>query len=56
LTTSATRRSRSDEDAVAMGLDPGRLRREAQGKIAAWNDLGRGLCARFLAVAAARVG
>lgn len=47
---------RSDEDAVAMGLDPGRLRREAQGKIAAWNDLGRGLCARFLAVAAARVG
>lgn len=45
---------RSDEDAVAIELDPAALRDECERKIGAWNELGRGLCARFLAVAAAR--
>ncbi|HWK16176.1 MAG TPA: type 1 glutamine amidotransferase [Solirubrobacteraceae bacterium] len=44
---------RSDEDAVAIGLDPDALRRESEAKIGAWNDLGRGLCERFLATAGA---
>jgi GMP synthase-like glutamine amidotransferase len=37
-----------DGDAVAIGLDPEALRAETTAKIAAWNDLGRGICARFL--------
>jgi GMP synthase (glutamine-hydrolysing) len=41
----------TDPDAVAMGLDPDRLRAETAPQIAAWNDLGRGLCERFLEVA-----
>lgn len=40
---------RSDQDAVATGIDPNALRRESERKIAAWNELGRGLCERFLA-------
>jgi GMP synthase (glutamine-hydrolysing) len=42
---------RSDPDAAA--IDPGRLRVETRARIARWNELGRRLCARFLAVAAA---
>ena len=44
---------RSDEDAVAIGLDPEALRRECEAKIEPWNDLGRELCERFLATAGA---
>jgi GMP synthase (glutamine-hydrolysing) len=39
---------RSDEDAVRIGLDPEALRAETREKIAAWNQLGRELCLRFL--------
>jgi GMP synthase (glutamine-hydrolysing) len=39
---------RSDEDAVRIGLDPEALRAETREKIAAWNQLGRELCGRFL--------
>jgi GMP synthase (glutamine-hydrolysing) len=39
---------RSDEDAVRIGLDPEALRAETREKIAAWNELGRELCARFI--------
>jgi len=45
---------RSDEDAVRIGLDPGELRRQTEGAIGHWNELGRGLCERFLAAAATR--
>ena len=41
-----------DPDAVAIGLDPVALGRETHDKIAAWNHLGRDLCARFLTLAA----
>jgi GMP synthase-like glutamine amidotransferase len=40
---------RSDPDAVRIGLDPEALRAVTARKIDAWNELGRGLCARFLA-------
>ena len=40
--------SRSDEDAVRIGVDPETLRRETEERIAAWNRLGRDLCGRFL--------
>lgn len=39
---------RSDEDAVRIGLDPDVLRRRTHCSIDQWNELGRGLCARFL--------
>jgi GMP synthase (glutamine-hydrolysing) len=39
---------RSDEDAVRLGLDPTALRTETRAAIKNWNDLGRGLCKRFL--------
>jgi GMP synthase (glutamine-hydrolysing) len=39
---------REDPDAVRIGLDPEALRAETARKIEAWNQLGRGLCARFL--------
>ncbi len=39
---------RSDEDAVAIGLDQEALRRETASRIDAWNGLGRALCGRFL--------
>ena len=32
-------------------VDPDALRAETAEKIAAWNDLGRGLCSRFVEVA-----
>jgi GMP synthase-like glutamine amidotransferase len=42
-----------DPDAVRIGIDPERLRAETQPRIAAWNELGRGLCSRFVAAAEA---
>jgi GMP synthase (glutamine-hydrolysing) len=39
---------RRDEDAIRIGLDPDALRAETGEKIEAWNQLGRGLCGRFL--------
>lgn len=41
----------NDEDAVRVGLDPDALREETKGKIRAWNELGRGICRRFLNLA-----
>lgn len=41
-----------DEDAVNSGLDPEAVRAETARNIAAWNDLGRALCDRFLDTAA----
>jgi GMP synthase (glutamine-hydrolysing) len=38
----------ADEDAAATGLDPEAIRRESQRKIAAQEELGRGLVRRFL--------
>jgi GMP synthase (glutamine-hydrolysing) len=44
-----------DEDAVASGLDPEAIRLESRAKVAAREELGRGLARRFVAeVAAAR--
>jgi GMP synthase (glutamine-hydrolysing) len=40
-----------DRDAVRIGIDPRELLAETRGKIARWNELGRALCARFLAAA-----
>jgi GMP synthase (glutamine-hydrolysing) len=37
-----------DPDAVRMGLDPEALRAQTRGLIGAWNEIGRGLCERFL--------
>jgi GMP synthase-like glutamine amidotransferase len=37
-----------DPGALATGLDPGAIRAETAAKIAAWNDAGRGIAARFL--------
>jgi len=45
---------RTDPDAVAMGLDPARLRAETSPAIEDWNELGRGLARRFLEVAERR--
>jgi GMP synthase (glutamine-hydrolysing) len=45
---------RSDPDAVRVGLDEAELRARTRRSIAAWNELGRGLCERFLALAATR--
>jgi GMP synthase (glutamine-hydrolysing) len=42
----------SDPGAVASGLDPEAIRAESAGKIGAWNELGRGLSARFFEQAA----
>lgn len=44
---------RSDEDAVAIGIEPEPLSAETAAKIGAWNALGRALCGRFLAAVAA---
>jgi GMP synthase (glutamine-hydrolysing) len=46
----------SDPGAVATGLDPEAIRAESTGKIGAWNELGRGLSERFLALAAQSSG
>jgi GMP synthase-like glutamine amidotransferase len=45
----------TDPDAVRIGLDPTALALETEAKIAAFNNLGRDLCGRWLTVAAARV-
>lgn len=46
----------NDEDAVRLGIDPPALLAETRTKIQAWNELGRGICARFLEQAEARCG
>ena len=43
-----------DKDEFPLDLDREQLWAETQERIAAWNDLGRGLCAAFLGVASAR--
>jgi GMP synthase (glutamine-hydrolysing) len=45
----------SDPDAVRIGIDPRALAAETKPRMAAWNELGRALCRRFLATAGARV-
>jgi GMP synthase (glutamine-hydrolysing) len=47
---------RNDADAVRIGIDVDGLRSVTRSRIAAWNDLGRGLCERFVRVAAERAG
>jgi GMP synthase-like glutamine amidotransferase len=42
---------RADPDAVRIGLDPAAFKAETEEKIAAFNQLGRDLCARWLAQA-----
>lgn len=42
-----------DPGAVATGLDPEAIRAETAAKIGAWNEIGRGIAARFLAEAEA---
>ena len=37
-----------DEDAVRIGLDPEALRARTRERLPGWNQVGRGLCARFL--------
>lgn len=44
----------SDEDAVAEGIDPHAIAEQTRGHMAAWHELGRGICERFLLVASAR--
>ncbi len=44
---------RSDPDAVRIGIDPAALGAETAAKIAAWGELGRALCRRWLDAAAA---
>lgn len=44
----------SDEDAVRIGLDHKALRAETERRIAAWNEVGRALCNRFLDAVTAR--
>jgi len=39
---------RSDQDTAAAGVDPQELRRATAGAIAAWNELGRAFCRRFV--------
>jgi GMP synthase (glutamine-hydrolysing) len=41
----------SDEDAVRIGVDPVAIRAQTAPRIGAWNELGRGLCERFLSQA-----
>jgi GMP synthase-like glutamine amidotransferase len=45
---------RADEDAVAIAVDPERLRTETEERIDAWNELGRALCGGFLDAAERR--
>ncbi len=44
---------RDDEDAVRIGIDPDALRERTRNAIGAWNEVGRGLCERFLDAAVA---
>ncbi len=41
----------SDPDAVRIGIDPEAIRAETEHHIGGWNDVGRGICRRFLEVA-----
>ncbi len=43
---------RSDPDAVRLGVDPARLHAQTTPLMAAWSELGRAMCGRFLAAAA----
>ncbi len=43
-----------DEDAVRVGIDRAAIARETTGRMDAWHELGRGLCARFLEAARVR--
>ena len=43
-----------DEDAVRVGIDPQAIAAQTAGRMAAWHELGEGICARFLEFAAAR--
>lgn len=45
---------RSDEDAIAIGIDPAVLGPETERKIGAFNTLGREICRRWLHASAAR--
>ena len=45
---------RADPDAVRLGIDPAALRAETEPRMESWNQLGRELCERFLAVAGCR--
>lgn len=47
---------RSDPDAVRIGLDPATLRERTRESIAGWNELGRSVCAGFLAAVEAERG
>ena len=51
-----TRQYDHDADAVAMGLDPAALRAENDRRMPGWNELGRRLFERFLAVGAVPPG
>jgi hypothetical protein len=44
---------KTDPDAVRIGIDPTALAIETEAKIAAFNELGRGICGRWLDLAAA---
>jgi GMP synthase (glutamine-hydrolysing) len=46
----------SDPEAVATGLDPEAIRAESAAKIGAWNEAGRALSERFLALSRAESG
>jgi GMP synthase (glutamine-hydrolysing) len=43
---------RKDLDAVRIGIDPEAIRAQSAVRIDAWNEAGRGICARFLDAAA----
>ncbi|MGH2981254.1 MAG: type 1 glutamine amidotransferase [Solirubrobacterales bacterium] len=45
---------RSDPDAVRTGVNPDALRKDTRVAIESWNELGRGLCGRFLETVAGR--
>jgi|SRR5579863_1931198 len=44
----------TDEDAVAEGIDPVAIAAETEPQLSTWHELGRGICERFLQVAAER--
>ncbi len=43
-----------DEDAVAEGIDPAAIAGETEARLSAWHAIGRGICERFLWIAAER--
>jgi hypothetical protein len=46
---------REDPDAVRIEIDSERIRAQSEDRIAAWNEPGRGICARFLDAAGSRL-